>query len=196
MPDLSKRLSKNELTPLKRACIALGLDKDFVPQTKITHLLQKAKVYKKAFQYLRLSNEPEAKAIIEKYDSLVPAERKAMTIDHLIAATKVDHVRIVEILSGEIYRQEGLASNMLAAIESTAIMSKRIAFAKKPEGFQDAKMLLQVTGVVPVPKTMVSHVSIIGNRIDQSKTVVTAVNVPRLEDVVRDVDATLEGTSE
>ncbi len=119
------------------------------------------------------------------------SEREAATIDHLIAAAKVDAGKLLGIINTEIYRQDGAATNMLAVVNSQEMIRAAIDNGRTLMGHADRKMVLQISGVAPVPRNQVTNVTIRDNKIDASKNL--TVNGPRsLEEVVRDVDATVQ----
>lgn len=168
--------------------MSLDLPADFVPPTRLVEVFRKVPgVASRIFDYLRGSTDEDAMRVMEAYGKLAPAEKRAITIDHLIAALKIEPKKMFEIIAGEMFSQNAAVTNLIAATAGPAIMRKRVEFAKKEEGFQDARMVLQSVGAVPVPKNQVTHsyVNVVGNKIENKNTV---VNVPSLEDVVRTVD--------
>jgi hypothetical protein len=75
---------KRELSPLRRACLSLGLPVDGKPKTNHSWLLRKSGLGNTAVKYLRFSDDDQARRIVKLYDSLANAtERKAVTIDFL-----------------------------------------------------------------------------------------------------------------
>ena len=100
-PGEQDRIWKRTLSPLRRACLSLGLRGDARPKTNLARLLRKARLGKTAIDYLRLSNDEQAQRIVVLYDTLNSTERKAVTIDYLILAAGVDVHHISGVIQEE-----------------------------------------------------------------------------------------------
>jgi hypothetical protein len=85
---------KRELSPLRRACVSLGLTVNARPTTNLAWLLRKTKLGKTAIEYLKFSDDDQARQIVKLYCSLNATERKAVTIDYLIIAAGADGHRV------------------------------------------------------------------------------------------------------
>src|SRR6185437_3754022 len=78
---------KRKLSPLRRACLSLGLSVDARPRTNLARMLRTSRLGKTAIEYLKFSDDEQARRIVELHYSLKNAtERKAVTIDYLIMA--------------------------------------------------------------------------------------------------------------
>lgn len=183
-------LSRTEKTPEKRAMKSLSLAS--APPPVVTSALKEAKIDQEtALDYLRCSRTPEALLLVQCYDSLMPTERKAITIDHLCAAAKdkegnsIDPSRCLGIITEQMFSHKVSVTNLLAAANAPKVMEKSIRFAGMRDGYQDRKMLLQTVGVAPTPKTQTNYLNISGNKIDKS---VHINSVPTLESVVGELD--------
>src|SRR5271163_3633860 len=58
---------KRNLSPLRRACLSLGLRVDAQPRTNLAWLLRKAKLGKTAIEYLKFSDDEQARRILDLY---------------------------------------------------------------------------------------------------------------------------------
>ena len=144
------RLAKHDLSPLRRACLSLGLSLNAQPKTNLAWVLRKAGVGKTAITYLRFSSDEQARKILALYDSLNATERKAVTIDYLIMAAGVDVHHISGVVQEELSRVEGTRAGLLACRDAPCVIQKAIERALTPDGYKDARMLLQIVGVLPM----------------------------------------------
>ncbi len=60
---------KRELSPLRRACLSLGLPVNARPRTNLARLLRGAGLGKTAIEYLKFSKGEQARQIVELYYS-------------------------------------------------------------------------------------------------------------------------------
>jgi len=176
------------LTGLVRACRQLGLDDDFDPPTAIQQTLNDSHLGPEVYTYLKNSVAPEAKKIVRMYFALETKQREEVTIDHLIAAAEVDHIKVWGAISEEVMRAKGAAASMIAALRSPEAMSAAAIFAGTEGGHADRKMILQTAGVAPVPTNQINRFNIGSMKVDNSKHLHNHA-VPSLEEVVREVDA-------
>lgn len=179
-----------ELTPKTRAMVSLGLDSEPIPV--IREALKAAKIKEwDALTLLRCSIAPEAVSMIRAYDSLAPAERKAVKLDWLMSAAKdvdgnaVTPARILGIITEQMFIRSTSITGMIAAASAPKVMESAVAFAHTPNGHADRKMLLQSTGNAPVPKNQSTYVNISGNKIDKS---IHISSTPTLESVLTSPD--------
>lgn len=140
----SRFYPKRELSPLRRACLSLGLDVDARPKTNLARFLRKAGLGETAISYLELSSDEQAQQIVALYHRLNATERKAVTIDYLVLAARADVHRILGCISAEQYRVAGV----LACMDALKVMRDR---ALTPDGYQDRRLLFQIAGVLPAP---------------------------------------------
>jgi hypothetical protein len=170
-----------------RAFKQLGLAEGFDPPTAIDAILQEAQLGPEIFTYLKNSQSDEAKKVSKLYWALPQPQRKEVTIDHLIAAAGVDHIKVLGSLTEELYRIKSEVATLIAAVESPDTMRATAAYAQQPKGHQDRKMLLQTARVAPVPTNQITRVNMGNVSIDNRKITQNNI-VPSLEDVVRDMD--------
>jgi hypothetical protein len=180
------KLSSLALRREKALCI-LSLPEH--PRSNIDAILTDASLsFAEAIDYLRNSSREEAKRILDVVDRLEEDDLAELPIDYLFAAASVDGQVAIELLCGAVYAQRGNIATLVNALAHSDLMRKSIEFAKEPENFNDRRLMLQIAGSAPVPKTAITNLTVRGN-------VNTQINnqVPRLEDVTRNVDAVLEG---
>ena len=171
----------------ERALCTLSLSEH--PRSNIDAILTDASLtLAQSIDYLRNSSREEAKKILDVVDRLEEEDLAELPIDYLFAAASVDAQVAIELLCGAVYAQRGNIATLVNALAHSDLMKKSIEFAKEPENFNDRRLMLQIAGSAPVPKTAITNLTVRGN-------VNTQINnqVPRLEDVTRNVDAVLEG---
>jgi hypothetical protein len=184
---IKDRTGQRALPVSKRALIALNLPEDFTPTSNLESVMKEIPgTPGLTYKVLRCSADPIAKSLIKLYDDLTPQERKVVTLDHLVSAAAVEPQEVLKMIAGELYSYGSQVANMLAAASSPDVMRKSISFAKKKEGFHHARMILQTSGVAPVPKTQVTNLRLQQNV--QNNTV-NNLEIARLEDVVKCIDA-------
>jgi hypothetical protein len=140
----SRFCPKRELSPLRRACLSLGLGVDARPKTNLARFLRKAGLGETAICYLGVSSDEQAQQIVALYHRLNATERKAVTIDYLVLAARADVHRILGCISAEQYRVAGA----LACMDAVKVMIER---ALTPGGYEDRRLFFQMAGLLPVP---------------------------------------------
>lgn len=150
---------RRELSPLRRACLSLGLPVDARPQTNLARLLRAAGLGKTAIEYLKFSKGEPARQIVELYQSLNATERKAVTIDYLILAAGADVHQVSGLIQEGASRVSEAQSTLLACASAPDVMKRAIERALTAEGHQDRKLVLQAARVVPTagPTTPCIH---------------------------------------
>ena len=146
---LRVQFPKRELSPLRRACLSLGLNVDAQPETNLACFLRKSNLGKTAIDYLRWSNDEHARQIVSRFDSLNSTERKAVTIDHLIMVTGADAHHIWEVIQEELSRMEGWV--LAAQLTKVKVLEKVVEGAMTPGGHEDRVLFFQLTGDLPSP---------------------------------------------
>jgi hypothetical protein len=143
---------KRELSPLRRACLSLGLPVNARPRTNLARLLRKAGLGKTAIEYLKISKGEQAQQIVELYYSLSTAtERKAVTIDYLIMAAGADVHQVWGLIQEGVSRATRAETGLLVAINVPNVIRKAIEQALTPEGHEDRKLVFQIAEVEPAP---------------------------------------------
>jgi len=151
----SRLCRKRELSPLRRACLSLGLEVGAMPGTRLAWLLRKARLGKTAIEYLRFSEDEQARQIVALYDRLNATERKAVTIDYLVMAAGADPPHIWGCINAELYRVAGV----LACINAPTVMRNIIESALKPSGYQDRRLFFEMWALLCQPHQSPSWVS-------------------------------------
>lgn len=155
MPARSDKMTRGEqdriwrrtLSPLRRACLSLGLRVDAHPKTNLARALRKARLGKTAIDYLRLSSDEQAQRIVALYSTLNSTERKAVTIDYLVMAAAVDVHHISGVIQEERSRLGGM--ELLASMDSPAVVEKAIERALTDEGSKDRELIFRIVGLLP-----------------------------------------------
>jgi hypothetical protein len=142
---------KRNLSPLRRACLSLGLPVDARPGTNMAWLLRKAGLGKTAIEYLKFSRDEQARRIVALYGSLNATERKAVTIDYLIMAAGADVHHISGVVQEELSRVRGIEAGFLACMDGPNVMRKTIEHAMTPKGQKDRELVLRIVGFLPTP---------------------------------------------
>ena len=147
---LERCVRKRELSPLRRACLSLGLEVDARPKTNLAWLLRKAGLGKTAIEYLKFSKGEQARQIVELYHSLNATERKAVTIDYLILAAGADPPHIWGCLNEELYRVRGMEASLLVCLALPDAMRVTVREARKAQGHSAREHLFKAAGILPV----------------------------------------------
>jgi hypothetical protein len=180
------------LTPSRRACIALQLDPDYEPDTHMTAILEEVGI-SDVWGYLRHAENEEARTLVRLRGRLAKIERDAVTIDHYIAAGKVDFHKVLGAISEQVSRIESGKAAIKIAISAPKMVEMADFYGTTPDGHADRKMILQSGGVAPVPKNQVTNVTVRDNVIDaRHQVAIGQVRVPTLEEVVKDIDAVFD----
>jgi hypothetical protein len=138
---------KRELSPLRRACLSLGLEVDAKPTTRLVLLLRQAGLGKTAIDYLRFSSDERARQVVSLHDSLNATERKAVSIDYLVLAAGADPHHIWGCIQEELSRVQGMGAGVFACMDALKVTRER---ALTPDGYQDRRLLFQIAGVLPM----------------------------------------------
>jgi hypothetical protein len=140
---------KRELSPLRRACLSLGLPVNAQPSSNHAWLLRRLGLGSTGIEYLRLSNDEPARRIVELYDSLNRTEQRAVTVDYLALATGTDIHRVWGLIQEELSRTLDTRAMLQASMRAADVIGQSIATALTPEGHQDRKLVLQATMLLP-----------------------------------------------
>jgi hypothetical protein len=143
------RFAKRDLSPLRRACISLGLKVDAQPKTNLARLLRKAGLGKTAIEYLKFSSDEQARRILDLYYALNATERKAVTIDYLIMAAGADSHHVWGVLQEGLSKVKGAETALLACMNAPGVTQKAVEYALTPGGHADRELILRILGVAP-----------------------------------------------
>ncbi len=141
---------RRKLSPLRRACLSLGLPVDVRPGTNLARRLRNAGLRTTAIiEHLKFSGDQEARQIVELYCLLKNAtERKAVSIDHLILAAGADVHHVWGVIQEELSRASEAESMLLACTNAPDVTRKSVEYALKPGGHEDRELLLRIVGAV------------------------------------------------
>ena len=142
---------KRELSPLRRACLSLGLPVDAKPETNHAWLLRKLGLGSTGIEYLKLSDDDQAQRIVALYDSLNATERRAMTVDYLVLAAGADVHHVWGLIQEELSRVTDTRAMLMASMRVSDVIETAIESALTPEGHHDRKLVLQAARVFPIP---------------------------------------------
>jgi hypothetical protein len=135
---------KRTLSPLRRACLSLGLPVDARPRKNLARLLRGAGLGKTAIEYLKFSKGEQARQIVELYYSLNSAtERKAVTIDYLILAVGADVHQVWGLIQEGVSRRSEAEAGLLVAMNAPDVTRKAIECAMTADGHQDREFVLR-----------------------------------------------------
>ena len=142
---------------------------------------------KKALQYLRGSEEPDARKFLSVYDALPESSRRLLPFEAFCQASGLKTKRLLEIVTGACFEQSASTSELLAAASHPDVVAATVRSAKNQEyGGADRKMLHLHAGFVPVPKSQTTIISGNGRQTniqDNSKNLsISAGEVPAIED--------------
>lgn len=139
---------------------------------------------------LATSSKVEAKSLLDRYFLIPPNLRDVVTIDDLIAAAKLDPSVVLGLLTEEIHRQYGAVTSVIASVRSPSVMKARASYALTPDGHSDAKLILQTSGVAPVPKNQTTFIKVDAGHIGDNN--LTVIRTPTLEEIVAANDTDLD----
>lgn len=144
---------KRKLSPMQRACVSLGLPVDVRPGTNLARRLRQVGLRTSAtVEHLQLSPDEQARRIVELYSLLKNAtERKAITIDHLIAAAGADAHHVWGVINEGLSRASEAEATLVACINAPDVTRKTIKFALLPGGHKDRALLLRIATVLSTP---------------------------------------------
>jgi hypothetical protein len=150
--ECAARLSfpKRYLSPLRRACLTLGLEVDARPSTNLSRLLRKAGLGKTGIEFLKFSNDDQARRILDLYHALSATERKAITIDYLAMAAGVDIHHVWGMIQEGLSRVAEAETVLVACINASDITHKAVEYALTPDGYADRELIMRILGVAPL----------------------------------------------
>lgn len=133
---------RRNLSPLRRACLSLGLPIDARPQTNLARALRRAGLGRTAIESLKFSKGEEARKIVDLYYSLDSAtERKAVTIDFLIMAAGADVHQVSGLIQEGVSRHAEAETKLLAAKNAPDVMRRAVDRAMTPDGHKERELI-------------------------------------------------------
>jgi hypothetical protein len=152
-------------------------------QPSITPILKRAKLQRDAIDYLRMSEESDARNFLVIHDKLSETARKLVSLEAIAIAAGLTTQRLFGLISEAVFVQSRFESALLAAANHPQVVEASIKQAVTPRGVADRKMLHQQAGFLPMPKTQI--VSLPGARIDARQQVANISVLPPMESSVR-----------
>lgn len=171
-------------------------------EPEIRPILKRARITpQKAADYLRMSEEPDARRFLAILDGLAAEPRRLLPLEAIAIASGISTKRLFELISGEVFVQSRFESALLAAAAHPTVVAKSIERALEApqtvkladgsekvvpalDGVSDRKMLHQQAGFLPMPKTQI--VSLPGVKsIDARQQTANISVLPPVESSVR-----------
>jgi hypothetical protein len=98
---------------------------------------------------LGLSEDPEARKVLEKYRSVPSSYRRLLPPEAFCHAAGVPPPHILEVVTIVAMRCGVIASTILAATMNPRVVKKTIEQALQTDGFKERLLLLKASGLVP-----------------------------------------------
>lgn len=163
---------------------------------KISHLTKPAGNTAKLIEYLRHSEEPEARAVCKTADRLIQKPRAAKfawlemaPIEALCASAGVAPKKLFGIIAQEVAEQSAMATALLSKAMHPKVLEKTVEMALSDEGVADRKMVHQAEQYLPMPRTSVTFAKHIDAR---TQTANVAILKPLEDSMKRLSDKFLE----
>lgn len=134
--------------------------------------------------YLRSSDDDDIKRLVRTYD-----EGTSGDISYLCQRQSLSPIKVMETLVAEMKHLRNLFGTvmLLNAVDEVAQATIKSALNERI-GFRDRQLLLQIAGIAPIPRNQVMNLTIDGN-VDARAQQQINFSVPRLEDIVKNLDA-------
>lgn len=131
---------------LRRLKVSLS---DLASAPDITSVLKQARGGKKlALKCLRFSEDPLAKAFLEKYDSIPDRDREELTLEAICVAANINPKQLLGEMMLAIREHSVSSVKMIAIAAHPSITKKRVQFALQPGGFRDRDKLDEMLGAI------------------------------------------------
>lgn len=105
-----------------------------------------------AVEYLRGSEESDAKKFMEVYDRVDPNEHDFLEYPGFCAAAGVSGKKLFGIIAAEALADSEQQINIISATKSPSVISATLDMALTPEGHRERKIVAQASGWLPRPK--------------------------------------------
>lgn len=183
------------------AITLLGLTPEQVDaQPLITPVLRKVKILEDVPEYLRISDEPDARCFMGVFDGLPKNRRRDAPLEAVAIAAGLTTTRLFELIAGAVFTQSRYEAALLAAASHPKVVAKSIekaleeplkieredgsvAWLPAKSGLADRKMLHLQAGFIPVPKTQI--VSLPGVKSIDARTQTAVSILPAVESSVQ-----------
>jgi len=100
-------------------------------------------------EYLRNSEDPEARKVVEVYYSVPESYRRLLRPDDFCHAAGVSPWKVLEIITVDAVRQGAQSSAIVASILSPRVVAKTVERALQDDGVRERTALLKATGFLP-----------------------------------------------
>lgn len=138
--------------------------------------------------YLRMSEAPEAKAILEKVLLLGEDARSRVPMEAFAISAGVNPWRLYECLTGAAMRAEAQTGTFLIAVNQEDILAALIERAKdlSPDGDRAREQFLRMSGYMPMPKSAQTNITVVQQNATGMPVASSAiVAAPQPEDITR-----------
>jgi hypothetical protein len=100
-------------------------------------------------EYLRSSEDPDARKVLDAYDSVPESYRRLLRPEDFCHAAGISPWRVLEIITVVAVRQGVQSSALLASMLSPRVVEKTVERALQDDGIRERTMLLKATGFLP-----------------------------------------------
>lgn len=138
----------HELTPISSQLRMLGSK------------LKKRNLPSSPYYYLKCTEAPEARRVVELYYGVAKRSRDLIPIEAYCLAASVHPLTLLNIIVTACSRVSAQTSQMLAAITHPQVVEKTIERALTDDGYDDRVILHKATGFLPTPKAPQTNIKI------------------------------------
>jgi len=153
-----KRISLPDGRNRKREALRrLGIDNPSLLQglPRITHILAEAEQgLPQVLQALQASDDADAHAFIQRYDSVSPSDMATgIRWEDIAFAAGIQPIQLLKVAVGALIEQFGTMGQIIAATSHPLVTKKTVRIALSDKDTRERKMLLQAQGFLPMPKS-------------------------------------------
>jgi hypothetical protein len=141
---------------------------------------------------LRISQEPDARTFVEKYDSISKADLKWLRWEHIALAAGLDPRLFFRLCVGILMEHEETMAQIISATAHPLVVRRAVEMALTPGGQRDRHDLFQARGFVPVPQgstTILNRVQIANVAQAQAAADDEKIILPEMDEDLRDIHA-------
>ncbi len=113
--------------------------------------------------YLAAVDAPEARSVLDRYQSCTMAERKSLPVEAFCVSAKVSPYRVLELITGIMVRMGAQASTIIAAVNHPRVVQTTVEQALLPEGLGDRRDLHRAVGFLPTAKGSSTTIQVVQN---------------------------------
>lgn len=133
--------------------------------------------------YLQSSSAPEARKVLEQYNSLSTDLRGLVSIEALCVMAEVSTLLLLEIIVSACVRMGATVSTVIGAVSHPKVVEKTVEMALTDSGIEDRTILHRATGFLPAPKGAQTTINLTQNA--SASAAAAEVRVPSPEDTIR-----------